>query len=434
MQTFSYILLAFVLVLLNGFFVAAEFAIVKLRGTRLEAFGPAQGFSGRVLMKIHHQLDEYLSACQLGITLASLGLGWIGEPAFAHLFKTIFLTNVSAEAVATFFSFIFAFLLISFLHIVVGELAPKSIAIRKVEKVALLTAVPLYFFYWAMFPIIWLLNQSAIIILKIIGISGDHKDHIYSAKELKLILNASHMHEDLTKDELQILDRVLDFTDLTVGDLMRPIHEMKAICADQPLNKTLATISRYHLSRYPIYVNSTQQEIEGVVHIKDILEYVLQKKSIPEINKITRPIIKTELESPAIELFHQFREGSGHFAVVKNDVGKYVGFITLDDILSVALGNISDEFVRPHRDWFITKEGSYIIYGHTPLYTLERLLKIDFPEEESNTISGLLLSKLGRMPIPDEIVKFPQFDAQVLKVTGPRIERVKIIPKKLTSH
>lgn len=430
MQTVYYIILAFILVLLNGFFVAAEFAIVKLRGTRLEAIKSENGVSGKVLITIHRHLDEYLSACQLGITLASLGLGWIGEPAFARLFESIFVNSHLAVTLAVFISFILAFLLISFLHIVVGELAPKSLAIRKVEKVALFTAVPLYIFYWVMYPIIWLLNNSANIILRLVGVGQNQNDYGYNVKELKLILSASHLHEDLTKDELQILERVLDFTDLSVGDFMRPLHEMRPIFADQPIEEVLAIISRYHYSRYPIYKDANQDEIVGVLHIKDLFEYIIQKKNLPPIDKLKRPIIETELQNPAIDLFHEFRAGAGHFAVVTNEIGKYVGFITLDDILSVALGNISDEFIRPHRDWFIAKDGSYVMYGYTPLYTLERLLKIDLQEQESNTISGLLLSEMGRLPTNNEVIPFKYFDVQVLKVKGPRIELVKIIPKR----
>lgn len=430
MDTFLFIIIAFILVLINGFFVASEFAIVKLRGTRLEAIKTEEGLKGRVLLKIHHHLDEYLSACQLGITLASLGLGWVGEPAFAKLFESLFLNSYVATALAVLLSFILAFLLISFLHIVVGELAPKSLAIRKVEKVALATAIPLYIFYWVMYPIIWLLNKSSNVVLRLVGVDESQHSHAYTASELKLILSASHMHEDLTKDELQILGRVLDFTDLTVGDLMRPISEMKSVSLGEPIAKIFQTISSYHLSRYPIYSDIDPEEVIGVLHIKDLFEYIIMKKPIPPLEKLKRPIIQIKLDSPAIEVFHKFREGEGHFAVVENEVGKYVGFITLDDILSVALGNISDEFIKPHRDWLKTKEGDYVVKGYTPLYTIERLLKIDLTEEESNTISGLLLSKLGRMPSSDEIISFPDFDIRVLKVQGPRIELVKIIPKK----
>lgn len=427
MVTISLIIVALILVLLNGFFVAAEFAIVRLRGTQLESIH-SDSYAGRTLKIIHAHLDEYLSACQLGITLASLGLGWIGEPAFAHIFEKFFHPFL-ASAFATLSSFLLAFFIISYLHIVVGELAPKSLAIRKVEQVAIRTAVPLYYFYWIMYPVIWLLNQSAVFVLRLVGVDTQQIVPSYSSKELKIILSASHLHEDLTKADLRILNRVLDFTDLSVADLMRPIQEMKAIDVEQSIPQIVAYISQQHFSRYPMYENNQRQVILGILHVKDLLEYIVQKKPLTSILLLKRPILDFELMDPAIDVFHQFRTGSGHFAIVKNDVGKCVGFITLDDVLSEALGHIRDEFITPHRDWYLTKEGNYIVYGYTSLYTLERLLKIDLTEHESATISGLILSRLGAMPLQDECLSFEKFDLQVLKVNGPRIELVKIVPK-----
>lgn len=430
------ILLALTLVLLNGFFVAAEFALVKIRGSQLLALKAQEGFRVRILKKMHSQMDEYLSACQLGITLASLGLGWIGEPAFADLFEKIFHNFEIARAAATLLSFTVAFFIISYLHIVVGELAPKSLAIRKVEQIALLTAIPLYYFYHVMYPLIWLLNKSAGQILRLMGIQQKQTEHVYSADELKVILTASHMHDDLSKEDLRILNRVLDFTELTVADVMRPIHELKLVAANESIGEILNTITKYHFTRYPIYEGNDHDKIIGVLHSKDLLEHSLQKKPMPTMSELKRPILEFPVETPAIEIFHEFRRGSAQFAIIVNEVGKAVGFVTLDDILSEALGSISDEFITPHRDWFLTKEGNYIMFGYTSLYTIERLLDIDL-QDESNTVSGLILSRLERMPETHEVVPFSEFDLQVLKVNGPRIELVKLIPHQkvsMTNH
>src|SRR5471032_261181 len=191
---FGMILFALILVLLNGFFVAVEFAMVKLRSTRVDAIAKKNGWRGHILRTVHSQLDAYLSACQLGITLASLGLGWVGEPAFAHLLEPLLsAVGVHAPEVIKGVSFFAAFFVISYLHIVVGELAPKSWAIRKPELLSLWTAVPLYLFYWAMYPAIYLLNASANAILRIAGQGepGPHHEHHYSREELKLILHSS---------------------------------------------------------------------------------------------------------------------------------------------------------------------------------------------------------------------------------------------------
>src|SRR5476649_1350210 len=203
---FGMILFALILVLLNGFFVAAEFAMVKLRATRVEAIAHKNGWRGQILRTVHSQLDAYLSACQLGITLASLGLGWVGEPAFAGLLEPLFrAVGVTSPQIVHGAAFVIAFSVISFLHIVVGELAPKSLAIRRPERIGLWSALPLYGFYWTMYPAIWLLNKSANLVLRATGLAGKggksgHDSH-YSVDELKQILRTSQPGEKFNQDE-----------------------------------------------------------------------------------------------------------------------------------------------------------------------------------------------------------------------------------------
>src|SRR5512139_2590610 len=214
------IALAIVLVILNGFFVAAEFSLVKLRQTRVKALAKIYGWRGRVLQKVHADLDAYLSACQLGITLASLGLGWVGEPAFAHLLEPLFAAlGVTNPVVIHGAAFAVAFFIISYLHIVVGELAPKSWAIRQPERLSLWTAVPLYLFYWLMYPAIWLLNASANTMLRIAGQggAGAHHEHQYSFDELKLILYSSRAHAPGDQD-MRVLASAAEMGELEVVD------------------------------------------------------------------------------------------------------------------------------------------------------------------------------------------------------------------------
>lgn len=217
---FGMILFALILVLLNGFFVAAEFAMVKLRATRVEAIAHTNGWRGQILRTVHSQLDAYLSACQLGITLASLGLGWVGEPAFAHILEPMLgAMGVESAEVIKGVSFFAAFFVISYLHIVVGELAPKSWAIRKPELLSLWTAVPLYLFYWAMYPAIYLLNASANAILRIAGQGepGPHHEHHYSREELKLILHSSR-GQDPSDQGMRVLASAVEMGELEVVD------------------------------------------------------------------------------------------------------------------------------------------------------------------------------------------------------------------------
>lgn len=201
------LILAFLLVLLNAFFVAAEFGMVKLRRTRVMTIKQTQGFKGKILAQVHKQLDAYLSACQLGITLASLGLGWLGEPAFSCLLEPVFrFVGINTQEMVVLISFFCGFIIISFLHIVIGELVPKSLAIRQSERVSLWTAVPLYFFYWLMYPAIWILNTCANFVLKLARLDKVHKgEHSYSPEEIKIILSGCHAHSEFSKQEIDIL-------------------------------------------------------------------------------------------------------------------------------------------------------------------------------------------------------------------------------------
>ncbi|WP_162983842.1 hemolysin family protein, partial [Pseudomonas aeruginosa] len=266
------ILFALFLVLLNGFFVAAEFAMVKLRATRVETIAKQHGWRGAILRKVHNQLDAYLSACQLGITLASLGLGWVGEPAFAELLEPLLaMIGVHSDELIRGISFFTAFFIISYLHIVVGELAPKSWAIRKPELLSLWTAVPLYLFYWLMYPAIWLLNASANAILKIAGQGepGPHHEHHYSRDELKLILHSSRA-QDPSDQGMRVLASAVELGELEVVDWANSREDLVYLEHDAPLADILAVIRRHKYSRYPVW-DSHKGEFIGLLHIKDLL-------------------------------------------------------------------------------------------------------------------------------------------------------------------
>jgi CBS domain containing-hemolysin-like protein len=341
MQNVLLVVLALLLVALNGFFVAAEFGIVTLRKTRVRAIAKTGGLRGRILYKVHGQLDAYLSACQLGITLASLGLGWVGEPAFAKLMEPVFaLAGITSPQIIHGVSFVVAFSVISFLHIVVGELAPKSLAIRVPEAVGLWSAVPLYGFYWTMYPAIWLLNESANLVLRVAGLSGvgGHETH-YSNDELKLILrtNTGTPGERFTHDERHILAQSLEFSQHTVADLMRPINEVSALYASRTLEQNLDTMRRNRFSRYP-YFDEDGEEVLGVIHLKDLFFAEQSGKEIDDLTEYLRPVDLISARTPAIELFRRFRGGAPHFALIGEKGKRPVGFITLDNLLGAIVG------------------------------------------------------------------------------------------------
>ncbi|MES3022316.1 MAG: hemolysin family protein [Pseudomonadota bacterium] len=435
MQNILFVLLALFLVVLNGFFVAAEFSIVSMRKTRIRAIAKTQGLRGRILLKVHSELDAYLSACQLGITLASLGLGWVGEPAFASLLEPLLdAAGVTSPKVLHGISFVAAFSVISYLHIVVGELAPKSMAIRNPEVVGLWSAMPLYGFYWSMYPFIYVLNTSANAVLRVFGIGGggSHDAH-YSTEELKLILRTSQPGEKFTRDERHILAQSLDFSKMTVADLMRPINEVIALHASKSLEENLQTVLRNRFSRYP-YFAKNGEDVLGVIHLKDLFFAQQAGHKVNELTSYLRPVETMSARTPAQEMFRRFRDGAPHFALIGEKGKRPVGFITLDNLLGAMVGEIRDEFRLNENDWLRQPDGTFIGKASLPIFSLERMLGIDIDNEtlgldEVESVGGLLMVKLGDIPQQGQRVEFPAFDIVVKKMNGPRIVLLKVIPR-----
>lgn len=435
MNNLFLVILALFFVALNGFFVAAEFSLVKMRPTRVRAIAKTHGLRGRILAKIHARLDTYLSACQLGITLASLGLGWIGEPAFANLLHPLFIhLGITSQHLIHTISFAFAFSTISFLHIVVGELAPKSMAIRNPEGIGLWGAVPLYSFYWLMYPAIWILNASANLVLRMAGLSATpgHDSH-YSAEELKMILRSSRPSEQFTREEWNILAKTLDFSNLEVSDLMRPIHEVVALYETKSLPENLQTIQSSRFSRYP-YFDHSGINVLGALHLKDLFFAQQEGKSIDDLQQYLRPVHYISAYTPALELFRRFTKGDSHFAVIGELGEKPQGFITFDNLLGAMVGNIRDEFCQSDNDWTLLDDGTLVGKGSLPIFSLERILGLDIENEELeledvDSVGGLIMAQLRDIPDEGQVIGFDGFDIEVIKMNGAQIVRVKVYPK-----
>ncbi|MDH4562966.1 hemolysin family protein [Pseudomonas sp. BN411] len=428
---FGLILFALFLVLLNGFFVAAEFAMVKLRSTRVEAIADQHGWRGRILRTVHNQLDAYLSACQLGITLASLGLGWVGEPAFAHLLQPL-LESVGIESpkLVHGIAFFTAFFIISYLHIVVGELAPKSWAIRKPELLSLWTAAPLYAFYWLMYPAIWLLNASANTILRIAGQGepGPHHEHHYSRDELKLILHSSRARDPSDQD-MRVLASAVEMGELEVVDWANSREDLIYLEHDAPLADILSVIRRHKYSRYPVH-DDQKGEFIGVLHIKDLLLALSALDSLPEsfdLAELTHPLERVTKHMPLSRLLEQFRQGGAHFALVEEADGKVVGFLTMEDILEVLVGDIQDEHRKTERGVLAYQPGKLLVRGDTPLFKVERLLGIDLDHVEADTLAGLVYETLNRVPEEEEVLETDGLRIIVKKMKGPKIVLAKVL-------
>jgi CBS domain containing-hemolysin-like protein len=429
-MTHHYFLLfiAFLLVLLNGLFVAAEFSLVKLRSTKVRAIGKKYGWRGRILATVHGSLDAYLSACQLGITLASLGLGWVGEPAFAALLEPFFgwigmLNPILIHTIA----FAIAFFTISYLHIVLGELVPKTMAIRSAQSVGLWTAPLLYGFYWVMFPAIWMLNHSANFVVKQLkfGANAQH-DVGYSTEEIKLILRSSRPNQKFSADEWRVLAQAIDFRELDIADLMHPINEMVSFKEKDDFDTNLRMIGEHRYTRFPYLLEDGT--VLGVVHTKDLLIALSKDKQFTDTKSLVRSVEVVTPETSVTTLFRKLKNGAPHFSLVAYPEMKPIGFITLDDLMSALVGDIRDEFIKSHTKWTKLEDGTLLGKGTLSLHTLERTLGIDIESTQADTVAGLILEKLAELPKKGQRIEFEQFSIVVKKMSGPKISLVRVYP------
>jgi len=428
-ETLLLALLGFALVFLNGFFVAAEFAIVKLRRTQAEELGRLHGVRGRVLRTVRTHLDAYLSACQLGITLASLGLGWIGEPAFARLLEPVLAHfGVTDPKLLHSIAFAAAFAFISFLHIVLGELAPKSIAIRRAEAVSLNTALPLYVFYWAMYPFIYVLNGAANMIVRRLGVEmSSEGDAVHSVDELRSVLRASHRHGELGPVETRILVHGLELGELTVGDLMRPLSELVSIPGNSSVDEVLAEVRTTRYTRYPVRDLETGR-FTGLLHIKDLVAAETRLRDIGDLRPYLRRLPYFDESAPLLKVLKAFRSGDPHFGIVTDERGTEIGFVTFEHVIEAVFGPIEDEFAKKTPSWQATGDGSVSGAGSLSLLSLEDAIGKPIPVADVNSVGGLVQQQLDRLPRQGEKIRFPDFEVEILEMTGPRIDLVRVKP------
>ncbi len=343
--------LVFLLVLLNGYFVASEFALVAVRKTRIEELARKGNKTAKVLKNALNELDTYISATQLGITLASLALGWIGEPAIAHFIEPFlsFLPKSTMIISAHTISVILAFSSITFLHIVLGELAPKSLALQRSEFVSLIIITPLVFFAKTFSPFIWLLNETGKLVLKLFGLHTDTKHQtIYSEEEVRMILRQSSEGGAIPVREVEMVYNIFQLGDIPVKKVMVPRSKTLALPVNTPLKDVVKKIDKYQHSRFPVYKTSIDV-ITGFIHVKDIYRALLKYGGDVVISecKITRKVITISETKKIGTLLQEMRKKRVHLAVVKDERKRTVGVVTFEDIIESVVGEIEDEFDAP---------------------------------------------------------------------------------------
>lgn len=425
MDIFINIVIVILLVFMNGFFVATEFAMVKVRKSRIETLVNEGNRSAKFTQKVVGDLNSYLSACQLGITLASLGLGWIGEPAVADLLKILFNFIDLPEAIIHSISFVIGFALITAFHIVLGELAPKSIAIISAEKIAIYTALPLIMFYKLTYPIMWMFNHSTNLVLRIFHISQvEEHEAAHTDEEIRLLVEDSYKHGLIDKTELTFVDNIFDFSETTAKEIMVPRTDMECISVEDSFDKIIEVTFKERFTRYPVYRES-KDNIIGFIHIKDLYEQKIHSDE-PDINGIIREI-KFVPESLSIsELLKTFKMEKSQIAVIIDEYGGTSGLVTIEDILEEIVGEIQDEFDEEVKEINKTENGNYVVDGKTPIEDINKILNTDIDVDNIDTIGGFIYSKLNSYPRINQKIIYDGYEFIILKCDKKRISKLLI--------
>jgi CBS domain containing-hemolysin-like protein len=408
------LLLAFLFVVANGFFVAAEFAIVKVRSTQITELAEAGSVRAKMAKKLIRHLDAYLSATQLGITLASLALGWIGEPAFHHLIQPLFTRFSVSDTMAKTISATVAFVIISVLHIVLGELAPKSIAIQKPVGTTLWTAHLLHAFYVITYPAIWLLNGISRSILKLVGIhpASEHSEIAHSPEELRLILQSSEKAGILSEENREIIEGVFQFSRRTARQIMVPRTDVVVLSVTRSIEDNLETIRQTKHTRYPLCEGSLDHTI-GLIHVKDLLLAQLRGPG-RSLQELKRDVLFVPGNSTVESLLSQFIESQTHMAIVLDEYGGASGIVSLENITEELFGQIQDEFDRERPEIEPLGNGRYRVRGDYLIEDLADRLKIDLGEPDEETVGGYVAARLGREVTPGDKVELGDLGISVL--------------------
>jgi CBS domain containing-hemolysin-like protein len=321
-----------------------------------------------------------------------------------------------------------AFTFISFLHIVLGELAPKSIAIRRAETVSLNTALPLYVFYWVMYPFIYVLNGAANLIVRRLGVElATEGDAVHSVEELRSVLRASHLHGELGSVETQIIVHGLELGELTVGDLTRPLSELIWIDEGAAIDDVLTEVRSSRYTRYPVR-SAASGRFTGLLHIKDLVTADQRLRDIRDLQPYLRRLPYFDEHASLLTVLKGFRTGDPHFGIVTDALGTEIGFVTFEHVIEALFGPIEDEFARKTPAWQRAGDGSVTGAASLSLLSLEDAIGKPTPEVDANSVGGLLLERLGRLPRQGERIRFEGFEVEVLVMDGPKIEEVRVSP------
>ena len=415
------LLLALFLVGLNGFFVAAEFALVRVRDSRIQQLEQEGSVRARVVRDALRDLDGYLSVCQVGITMASLGLGWVGEPAVAHLIEPLLgAAGITNERVVSIIAFVVGFAIITYAHLVFGEQAPKYFSIQRAEATSLWISRPLRIFMVLFRPLVWVVNASTNFVLRPWGIKLGEQMEAHSEEELRIMISSATASGELEPEEREYLNNVFDFGDRVAREVMVPRPDIEALRVDLPLAEMVdaAVFGRY--TRYPVYEEDLDHVL-GVVHVKDLLRAARENPDDFDVRPIIRDCLVVPENKPIEQILREFQQRKLQMAIVIDEWGSVEGLITIEDVLEEIVGEIQDEFDEGEAAIEEIGDGVYAVDGRIPITEVNEYFELDLPHEDFDTIGGYVLGVLGRPPEPGDTVEADGITLHVKSVDGPRV-------------
>lgn len=414
------LLVVAVLVLACAFFVAAEYSLVTIRRTRVEQLIAEGRLGAGAVADAVANLDSYLATCQIGITMSSLSLGFVGEPALAHIFEPL-TGRIGGHALAVGLSFFF----VTALEVIAGELAPRGLALQYPERLALVLATPLRVLRVVLRPIVWLLNESGWLLLRLIGVPrniGGHSAHI-GADELRLVVQASAQAGAIDMGEQFLLERVLKFSDLTVASIMIPRTDLVALAEHISTAEAIAAVAEHHYSRYPVY-RKDMDDLIGVLHVRDLLGAA----PAPTIVGLLREPLVVPSQLSVQRLLTEMRARRNHFAVAVDEFGGTDGIVTLEDVLEAIVGEMADEFEQAPPQSVRRPGGRIRIDGMESVDSLPELLGVTAEPGQYHTVAGYVLDLIGHIPAVGESVDLGDYRVTVLEMDGLRIATVEAVP------
>ena len=429
MDTFN-LTLVVILIALTAFFVASEFAIIRVRSSRIDQLIEEGNKRAIAAKQVISKLDEYLSATQLGITITALGLGWIGEPAILSIIGPLFELLHIPTQITGILSFIIAFSLITFLNVVVGELAPKTVAIQKAEEVTLAIAKPLIFFHKITYPFIWMLNHSARAVVKMFGFQQTSENEAHSEEELRFILSDSYENGEINQSEFKYVSNIFDFDDRLAKEIMVPRTEILSISKDETLQNFVDMAKKERYTRYPV-VEGDKDHVIGLVNLKEVFSDFIknQDNQLNKIEKYTRPIIRVMENIPIHDLLLKMQKERIHMAILMDEYGGTAGLVTVEDILEEIVGEIRDEFdndeVPPIQ---VISEGHYILDSKLLIKEVNDLLGLEIDDEDIDTIGGWILTENYDVKVGDVIEK-EDFMFKVIEMEEHTIKLIDVTKK-----